>query len=182
MTTQPTIDQAKTEAFLGKVLTDTSGMTTTIMASIGDRLGLFKQLAHGPATSAQLASRADINERYAREWLGAMTSAGYVAYDSASQRFTLPPEHLPILAQENGPIFFGGMYQMLAGMIGPLNQLIQAFQHGGGVPQSAYDHNMWDGLERFTAGWFENLLIPLWLPAMPEVQAKLERGARVADV
>src|SRR6266436_8979207 len=182
MTTQQSVDQAKTEAFLGKVLTDTSGMTTTIMASIGDRLGLFKQLAHGPATSAQLATRADINERYAREWLGAMASAGYVAYDPASERFTLPTEHLPVLAQENGPIFFGGIHQMLAGMVGPLNQLIQAFQHGGGVPQSAYDHNMWDGLERFTSGWFENLLVPVWLPAMPEVQANLERGALVADV
>jgi hypothetical protein len=68
---------------------------------------------------------------------------------------------------------------MLAGMVGPLNQLVQAFQHGGGVPQSAYDHNMWDGLERFTAGWFEHLLIPMWLEALPEVQARLERGALV---
>jgi len=182
MTTQPTIDQAKTEAFLGKVLSDTSGMTTTILASIGDRLGLFQHLAQGPATSAELANRAAINERYAREWLGAMASAGYVVYDPASERFTLPAEHLPVLAQEQGPLFFGGMHQMLAGMVGPLNQLIQAFQHGGGVPQSAYDHNMWDGLERFTAGWFEHLLIPVWLPALPQVQAKLERGARVADV
>src|SRR5436305_4245485 len=182
MTTQQSVDQAKTEAFLGKVLTDTSGMTTTIMASIGDRLGLFKQLAHGPATSAQLATRADINERYAREWLGAMASAGYVEYDPDSRRFTLPAEHLPVLAQENGPIFFGGIHQMVAGMVGPLNQLIQAFQDGGGVPQSAYDHNMWDGLERHTARWYENLLIPVWLPAMPEVQARLERGALVADV
>ena len=148
MTTQQSVDQTKTEAFLGKVLGDTSGLTTTIMASIGDRLGLFKQLAHGPATSAQLATRADINERYAHEWLGAMASAGYVAYDPASERFTLPAEHLPILAQENGPMFFGGVHQMLAGMVGPLNQLIRAFQYGGGVPQSAYDHNMWDGLER----------------------------------
>ena len=90
MTTQPTIDQAKTEAFLGKVLSDTSGMTTTILASIGDRLGLFTNLAHGPATSTELANRAEINERYAREWLGAMASAGYVVYDPASERFTLP--------------------------------------------------------------------------------------------
>ena len=87
MTTQPTIDQAKTEAFLGKVLSDTSGMTTTILASIGDRLGLFKQLANGPATSTELANRAEINERYAREWLGAMASAGYVVYDPASRTF-----------------------------------------------------------------------------------------------
>jgi SAM-dependent methyltransferase len=182
MTTQLTVDQAKCDAFLGKVLSDSSGLTTTIMASIGDRLGLFKQLAKGPATSAQLAARAAIDERYAREWLGAMASAGYVAYDPATQRFTLPAEHLPVLAQEDGPMFFGGIHQMLAGMVGPLNQLIQAFQQGGGVPQSAYDHNMWDGLERFTAGWFENLLVPVWLPAMPEVQTKLEQGALVADV
>jgi SAM-dependent methyltransferase len=182
MTTQPTIDQAKTEAFLGKVLTDTSGMTVTILAAIGDRLGLFRQLAITPATSAQLAARAEIDERYAREWLGAMASAGYVEYDPGHTTFTLPPEHVPILAQEHGPIFFGGMHQMLTGMVGPLNQLIQAFQHGGGVPQSAYDHNMWDGLERFTAGWFENLLLPVWLPAMPQVQSKLEQGALVADV
>ena len=157
-------------------------MTTTILASIGDRLGLFKQLAPAPATSAQLAARAEINERYAREWLGAMASAGYVEYDPTSERFTLPAEHIPVLAQEQGPFFLGGMHQMLAGMIEPLNQLIQAFQHGGGVPQSAYGHNMWDGLERLTAGGFENLLIPVWLPAMPEVQDKLERGAQVADV
>jgi SAM-dependent methyltransferase len=182
MTTQSMIDQAKTEAFLGKVLSDTSGMTTTILASIGDRLSLFRHLAHGPATSTELASRAAINERYAREWLGAMASAGYVEYDPASECFTLPAEYVPVLAQENGPIFFGGIHQMLAGMVGPLNQLSQAFQYGGGVPQSAYDHNMWDGLERFTASWFEHLLIPVWLPAMPEVQAKLERGALVADV
>jgi len=182
MTTQQIVDQAKTEAFLGKVLSDTSGLTTTIMASIGDRLGLFKQLAQAPATSAQLAARAEINERYAREWLGAMASAGYVAYDPASQRFTLPAEHLPVLAQEGNPIFFGGIHQMLAGMVGPLNQLVDAFQHGGGVPQSAYDDNMWDGLERYTAMWFENLLIPEWIPAMPDVQAKLEQGVLVADV
>src|SRR5438128_12636500 len=99
MTTQQSVDQAKTEAFLGKVLTDTSGMTMTIMACIGDRLGLFKQLAHGPASSAPLATRADINERYAREWLGAMASAGYVEYDPARARFTLPAAHLAALAQ-----------------------------------------------------------------------------------
>src|SRR5207245_5409785 len=132
MTTQQSVDQAKTEAFLGKVLTDTSGMTTTIMASIGDRLGLFQQLAHGQATSAQLATRADINERYAREWLGAMASAGYGEYDPASERFTLPAEHMPVLGQEHGRMFFGGLYPMLAAMIGTLNQLIQACPHGGG--------------------------------------------------
>jgi SAM-dependent methyltransferase len=182
MTTQPTIDQTKTEAFQGKVLSDTSGMTTTIMASIGDHLGLFKQLAKAPATSAQLAARAEINERYAHEWLGAMASAGYIEYDPANKQFTLPVVYQPVLSQEGSPIFFGGIHQMLAGMVGPLNQLVDAFQHGGGVPQSAYDDNMWDGLERYTAMWFENLLIPECIPAMPDVQARLEQGILVADV
>ena len=111
-----------------------------------------------------------------------MATAGYLEYDSASHRFTLPPEHAPALAQESSPVFFGGVYQMMTGMSGVLDQLTAAFRAGGGVPQSAYAADMWDGLERFTNGWFENLLIQQWIPAMPEVQAKLERGAWVADV
>ncbi|MDQ6661140.1 MAG: SAM-dependent methyltransferase, partial [Chloroflexota bacterium] len=180
MTIQPAIDPTKTEAFLGKVLGDTSGMTVTVMAAIGDRLNLFKNLAHGPATIAQLATRTSLNERYVQEWLGVMVSAGYIAYDPISGLFTLPPEYVPVLAQENGALFFGGIHQMLIGMIRPYNQLVHSFQHGGGVPQSAYDDDLWDGMERFTSGWFENLLLPVWIPAMPEVQAKLEQGVEVA--
>lgn len=182
MTTQQSIDQAKTEAFVGKVLTDVTSAMATVMASIGDRLGLFKELAQGPATSAELAERAHINERYAREWLSQMTSVGYLAYDPPSQRFTLPPEHAPVLAQEGGPFFLGAAFQLTIAEIGPYNQLIQAFRQGGGVPMEAYDPALWEGQARFSAGFFEHLLVPVWLAAMPEVQAKLERGALVADV
>src|SRR3954466_4740137 len=99
MTTQPIVDQAKAEEFVGKVLGDASGLTATLLAGIGDRLGLFKDLAaNGPASSAVLANRTSINERYAREWLGGMASAGYIEYDPASGRFVLPPEHVPVLA------------------------------------------------------------------------------------
>ncbi len=183
MTTQQTIDQAKADAFLGKVLGDTAALAVTVMSSIGDRLGLFKNLAQeGPATSGELAKRAHVNERYALEWLSAMASAGYLEYDPATHRFILPPEHIPVLAQEGGPVFFGGVQQEVVGLSGPINQLMQAFRNGGGVPMEAYDPSTWEGLTRFTNGWFENLLVPVWLPAMPEVQAKLERGALVADV
>jgi SAM-dependent methyltransferase len=183
MADQPALDQAKMEAFVHKVLGDTSATLTTTLAVLGDRLGLFKDLAaHGPATSDELASRMGINERYAREWLGGMASAGYLEYAPATRRFTLPPEHVPALAQEGGPVFFGGIYQELPALTGVLDQLTVAFRAGGGVPQSAYSDHMWDGLERFTNLWFENLLTPQWLPAMPDVQAKLERGVQVADV
>jgi 2-polyprenyl-3-methyl-5-hydroxy-6-metoxy-1,4-benzoquinol methylase len=183
MSNVPTIDQAKAEAFVGKALADTSATTTTILAVIGDRLGLFKNLAaHGAATSAELAERAGIHERYAREWLGAMASAGYLEYDAVHGRFTLPPEHAPALAEENGPFFFGGVLQMIPATIGVLGQVTEAFRKGGGVPYEAYNADWWDGMERFSNIWFENLLTQQWIPAMPSVQKKLEDGARVADV
>ena len=183
MSTQQTIDQAKADAFMGKVLGDTAALAVTVMSSIGDRLGLFKNLAQeGPATSGELAKRTHVNERYALEWLSAMASAGYLEYDPATRRFILPPEHIPVLAQEGGPVFFGGVQQEVVGLSGPINQFLQAFRNGGGVPMEAYDPSTWEGLTRFTNGWFENLLVPVWLPAMPEVQAKLVRGALVADV
>jgi SAM-dependent methyltransferase len=182
MTNVP-VDEQKVHEFVGKVLTDTSGLTTTILAALGDRLGLFKALAtRGPATSAELAKAASINERYAREWLGGMASAGYVRYDPATRRFALPPDHVPVLAQEGGPMYFGGIHQMLLGSFGVLDQLTTAFMEGGGVPQPAYSEDWWAGMERFTAGWFENLLLQQWIPAMPRVREALERGADVADV
>jgi 2-polyprenyl-3-methyl-5-hydroxy-6-metoxy-1,4-benzoquinol methylase len=182
MATQ-TLDETKLQAFMGKVVGDLSATMVSFLCSIGDRLGLFKELsAHGPATSDELAARAGINERYAREWLGALKSAGYLEYDAGSRRYSLPPEHAMALAQEGGPMFVGGMYQMLPAMAGPLDQLITAFRQGGGVPQATYHQNFWDGFERFSGGWFENLLIQEWIPAVPDVQAKLERGALVADI
>ncbi len=97
-------------------------------------------------------------------------------------RFTLPPEHAPALAEENGPFFFGGVLQMIPATIGVLGQVTEAFRKGGGVPYEAYNADWWDGMERFSNIWFENLLTQQWIPAMPGVQKKLEDGARVADV
>jgi SAM-dependent methyltransferase len=183
MATAQIIDQAKQEAFVNKVLGDTSATMTTILASIGDRLGLFKDLAaNGPATSAEIARRTGTNERYVREWLGGMTAAGYVEYDSATCRFTLPAEHAAAIATEGGPFFFGGIHQMLPALVAVVDQVTEAFQKGGGVRQANYPSGMWDGLERFTAGWFNNLLLQQWIPAMPKVQSKLERGVPVADI
>jgi 2-polyprenyl-3-methyl-5-hydroxy-6-metoxy-1,4-benzoquinol methylase len=183
MKTQAVLDQTKVDQFVGKVLGDTSATLVTVLATIGDRLGLFKELAaSGSVTSADFASRTGINERYAREWLGGMATAGYIAYDSAAQRFHLPPEHVPALAQEGGPFFFGGVLELLPALVGVVDQVTESFRRGGGVPQSAYDAHLWDGMERFSMGWFENLLTQQWIPAIPDVQAKLESGAMVADV
>ena len=182
MTTYTTTDQISTEAFLGKVLSDTSGLTTTTMASIGDRLGLFRNLVESSATSGELAQRTHTDERYVREWLYAMTSAGYIIYDPASSRFMLPAAYSPVPVLESGPMFSGGIQQWVTALARQIEPIIQAFRDGGGVPQAAYDEITWDGQERFTNTWFESLLIPVWMPLMPEVHASLERGTTLADV
>ena len=177
------IDPAKQEAFVCQVLTNTSAAMVTTLAALGDRLGLFKTLAgSGPLTSAEFASRAGIVERYAREWLGGMASAGYISYDADTRRFALPPEHAAALADEGGPVFFGGLYEMLVSASSVVDRLAEAFRSGGGVPQSAYDVRFWDGMERFSGAWYDNLLVQQWLPAMPDVERKLRQGADVADV
>jgi len=177
------IDRARQEKFVGKVIEQISGTMTTLLGSVGDRLGLFKNLAEqGPATSAELASRTKLNERYLREWLGGMATAGYLNYDGPTKRFSLPAEHASVLAQENGPLFVGGIYQMLPAQTGVFEQVISAFRNGGGVSQSQYNDMMWDGLERCSSTWFENLLLQQWIPAMPDVKTLLERGCDVADV
>lgn len=183
MTETVAMDEAKAGEFLGKALDDLAGMTTVLLCGIGDRLGLFKELdANGPATSEELSQRAGINERYAREWLGGMSAAGYLSYNPATKRFTLPPEHAAVLAQEGHAVFFGGLYEQMLAMSRVIEPLLEAFRNGGGVPQSAYGPEQWSGLERGTAAWFDNLLVQVWIPAVPAVEAALQRGVDVADV
>lgn len=183
MTEQTAVDEGKVEAFFEKALGDLSGTMAMVMCSIGDRLGLFKDLAgHGPSTSRELAERTGINERYAREWLAGMNSAGYLRFDPTDRRYTLPREHAPVLAAEGGPFFIGGAYEIIPAALKPLEEVVEAFRRGGGVQQTAYCEHFWTGLQRFTSTWFENLLVQEWLPSVPALQAKLERGAGVADI
>jgi SAM-dependent methyltransferase len=182
-TPQTAIDQTKQEAFVQKVLEDTSATMTTLLASIGDRLGLFKDLAaNGPGTSEEVARRTGTSERYVREWLGGMAAAGYVEFDAPTCRFSLPAEHAAALAAEGGPFFYGGIYEMIPALAAVFDQVTEAFRQGGGVRQANYPLAVWDGLERSSAGWFNNLLLPQWIPAMPAVQSKLQHGVKVADV
>jgi 2-polyprenyl-3-methyl-5-hydroxy-6-metoxy-1,4-benzoquinol methylase len=175
-------DPAEIEAFAGRVMGDTSAWMVTTMAMIGERLGLWRSLADGrPVTGAELADRTGTTERYVQEWLSSMAAHGYLTYEPATGRFTLPASHAPVLGTAS-PAYFGGLHQGLYGLTSTLGQVIDAFRHGGGVPLSDFSQDWWQGLARFTNGWFDYLLTPVWLPAMPDVHAKLQRGADVADV
>jgi hypothetical protein len=87
-----TIDSARQEEFVEKVVEQISGTMTTLLGAIGDRLGLFKNLAsQGPATSTELVARTKLNERYLREWLGGMATAGYLNYDGPTSVSAFQP-------------------------------------------------------------------------------------------
>ena len=98
------IDESKVEEFVGKALGDMSGLSPRLLAGIGDRLGLFRDLAeNGPATSDELARphRASTSAT-AGSGSAQMTAAGYLSYAPDTGRFWIPPEHVPVLAQETG--------------------------------------------------------------------------------
>ncbi len=183
MATDAAIDQEKLGAFMEKLIGDVSGTMVTLMCVLGDRLGLFKDLArNGPATSDELAERAGVNGRYAREWLEGLAAAGYLEHEPSSGRYLLPAEHAEALAREGGSHFVGGIYQQIPEFVMPIDQLTRAFRQGGGVPASAFSEGFWEGMERFTGAWFDNLLLQEWIPASPVTTKKLEDGALLADV
>src|SRR5262249_55469889 len=151
---QPPDPQA-VEEFAGRALTDVAGTMATIFCVVGDRLGLFAALDEGPATAAELAARASIDERYALGWLRGRPSAGHLEQE-ADGRYALPAAHAPVLAREGGIAFLGGGYHELGGMLPALGRVVEAFRSGGGVPQAAYSDDAYVGMARFTAPWVDH--------------------------
>ncbi len=176
-------DTAAVEAFAGKTFGDLVGTFSILLATLGDRFGLFKLLAgDGPQTSRQLALAAGVSERYALEWLSGMTAAGYLTHDPLTVTFTLPAEHAPILADEGGPGFIGGLLHQIPPALSVYEALAEAFRTGVGVPMSTYPQGFWDGMQRDTDTTIRNSLTQEWIPAMPDVQRRLEQGIAVAEV
>ncbi len=179
---QPSIDEARVEEFVERAIGDVGGTMVTAFCALGDRLGLFKALAGEAATSDELAARAQVQERYVREWANGLVAAGYLARDPASGRYALPSEHVPALADEGGLAFLGGLYQLVREMLGTLDEIERSFREGGGVSLGDYRDEFWTGLERLTGPAFEHQLVQEWIPAAPGLEDRLRRGARLADV
>jgi SAM-dependent methyltransferase len=174
-------DAEAVEAFAGRALTDVAGTMATLFCVVGDRLGLFAALDEGPATAAELAARAAVDERYTSEWLRGLAAAGYVAQEDGG-RYALPAAHAPVLAREGGVAFLGGGYHELGGMLPTLGRVVEAFRAGGGVPQAAYPEDAYVGMARFSAPWVDHGLLESWLPLLPGLLGRLEAGIRWADV
>jgi SAM-dependent methyltransferase len=174
-------DAEAVEAFAGRALTDVAGTMATLLCVIGDRLGLFVALDEGPATAADLAARARVDERYALEWLRGLAAAGYLVQVDDGL-YELPAAHAPVLAREGGVAFLGGGYHELGGMLPTLERVVEAFRAGGGVPQAAYPEDAYVGMARFSAAWVDHGLLENWLPLLPGLQQRLATGISWADV
>ncbi len=183
MATEVQLDQQKLEAFVERIVLDVGTAMRGGLMYIGDRLGIFAALAQsGPVTAAELAERTSLDERYLREWLGAMTTAEYLEHDSEGDTYLLPPEHALPLADEEFPLFTGGLMQMIVPTITVAPQVAEAFKTGRGVTQDQYLPDMYEAIERLTAPWYKHELVQTWIPAMPGVQEKLEAGGSACDV
>ncbi|MBF6591947.1 MAG: hypothetical protein IVW57_15670, partial [Ktedonobacterales bacterium] len=160
MATQPALDMEKVQHFAFKTLGDIIGTQIDMLNLIADRLGLFQTLAaSGPVTSDEFAEKAQINERYGREWLAAMACHGTLTYDDATRRFTLPAEHAAVLADVDSGLYLGSFPAMHKAFFGNADELTEAFRHGGGVPQDRYGDDFWCGFERFSRTAFRNNLV-----------------------
>ena len=183
MATEVQLDQKKLEAFVERIVLDVGTAMRGGLMYIGDRLGIFAALADGgPVTAAELAQRTGLNERYLREWLGAMATAEYVEHDNEGDTYFLPPEHALPLADEDFPFFTGGMLQMIVPTVTVAPQVAEAFKTGKGVTQDQYLPDMYESIERLTAPWYKHHLVQTWIPAMPDVREKLEAGGSACDV
>jgi 2-polyprenyl-3-methyl-5-hydroxy-6-metoxy-1,4-benzoquinol methylase len=177
------INEAKLNDFMGKMMGDMGAAMSAALILIGDRLGLYKAMANaGPLTSEELARKTDTAERYIREWLAAQAAAGYLAYDAKTRRYELPPEQAMALAQEGSPVFVPGVFHIVASMFRDEPKISEAFRTGRGVGWHEHDHALFHGTERFFRAGYTAHLVSEWLPALDGVIEKLEHGASVADV
>ncbi len=177
------IDESKLNSFIGQMLGDLGGAMSVSMVRIGSHFGLYKALhAHGPMTSAELAARTDIAERYAREWLAHQAASGYLAYEPASTRFELPPEQAMVFAIEDSPVYLLAGFDLAAAAVQNQALVQTAFRTGGGVDWGDLGGCVFCAVGRFFRPGYIANIVQQWLPALDGVIEKLERGALVADL
>ena len=179
--TRENFDTDKAGAFAGRVLRALNDGALCLMTALGHRAGLFDAMRdQPPMTSQDLATRAGMNERYVREWLGAMVTSGVVEVDSDSARFRLPPEHAASLTRAAGADNMAAFTQYI-GLLGCVeDDILACFRQGGGVPYENFPRFHEVMAEDSGQSVMSSLEAHI-LPLVPGLEARLERGIRVLD-
>jgi SAM-dependent methyltransferase len=182
MTTDvPALDEARIEQFAGRLLATYTEATVTLMIDAASRTGLLESLAAEGGTSADVADRAGLVERYVRECLGALVTSGIVEYDPATGRYALPPEHAVCLTGP-GSLNLAPFARLNTLLAGHVDGVTRAFRGGGGVPYEEFRPEFTDVMDRFSRGLLDEQLVSGILPATGDLPSRLEAGTRVADI
>jgi SAM-dependent methyltransferase len=177
------INEAKLNEFVMKAVGEMGAAMNAALIVVGDKLGLYKAMAGvGPMTSAEIAKKTETTERYVREWLAAQAAGGFITYDSATAKYTLPPEQAMALADEQSPVFLPGFFQIVGACMRDEPKISEAFRTGKGVGWHEHDSALFAGTERFFRPNYRAHLINEWIPALGDTESKLKAGAHVADV
>ncbi|MBI1748671.1 MAG: methyltransferase domain-containing protein [Acidobacteria bacterium] len=177
------INEEKLNQLMGKFVADLGATLHAGMAVIGDSLGLYKTMREaGPLTSLELAERTGTHERYVREWLNSQAAGGYVEYDAAAGRYWLSEEQAFVLADEKSPAYLPGGFLVAVSSLRAVPQITERFRTGKGLGWHEHDHGLFRGTELFFRPNYAANLITSWIPSLEGVEAKLKKGARVADV
>jgi len=175
-------DSQKAEAFAGRVLSALNDGAFCLMASIGHRTGLFDAMRdQPPMTSGEIAARAGLNERYVREWLGAIVTAGVVDVDPRTLRFGLPSEHAAFLTRAAAADNLAVFTQYIALLGGVEDDIVECFRKGGGVPYERFPRFhavMAEDSGQSVLSSLESHILPL----VPGLVDQLARGVRTLDV
>ena len=176
------IDTTAVQAFAQQVAGLVTGGAATAMMVVGDRLGLYAELAtSGPVTSTQLAARTGCAERHLREWLAQQAATGILDHDPAERTFHLPPERAAVLAGDDSPASMIGAAPLVTGLHRGIDRLVDAYRSGAGIPWGEQDEAIFEATERFFRTGYRSFLLPQWLPALDGVEEKLTPGIDVLD-
>ncbi len=175
------LDSVKAEAFAGRLLAALNDAALCLMISVGHRTGLFDVMSRlPPSTSPEIAAHAALNERYVREWLGAMVTSGVVHFEAESARFSLPAEQAACLTRaaiaDNMAVF--AQYIALLGSVE--DDIVECFRKGGGVPYERFGrfHEvMAEDSGQSVLSSLESHILPL----VPGLAGRLADGIRVLD-
>src|SRR5688500_10684524 len=166
MTTADTpvrVDTDKLMAFVFRAVEEVGATLNCALVVMGDRLGYYRDLAgRGPTTAAELAERTGTGQPYAREWLNAQAAGGFVEYDAATGRYTLPAEHAVALADESSPAFLPGFFQIACGTVRDAHAIIEVARGGAGVGWHEHNDDVHHGCERFFRPGYAANLVTSW--------------------
>jgi SAM-dependent methyltransferase len=178
---------AARDALVERLFEGVLGMTDVYTVYMGDRLGIYRALVDDNATEAEIAAATGADLRYLREWLEQQAVTGLIEVDDASKpadvrRYRLPEGYAEVLVERDSPSYMTAFARMMAGIVRPLPQVLEAFRTGEGVAYADFDADFLEGQGDMNRVQFINFLGSDWMPALPDVHERLQQGGRIADV